>query len=183
MNLILLYCWGCLAAPWEDAPTPPEEFRPLLRGAAIGLEIWDQKEADSTKTGMSTIGVELNYLNSWHKRLLGCPPLSFQLQLPDLEICNQYVLFNRAYRDYLDMVLRENELRQCDRWETDQWLKAAINETSQLGWFWQEVVNAQTQSHQNCISTRRMAMKRIMNNLEKYDGFPPYVPIWRFAQR
>src|SRR6185295_7948013 len=119
----------------------------------------------------------LNLLRRRHSDLLDAPPSNDCMRFPDRGLVNDYLAFNRAYRQQLDMRQPGEPARW---WE----LRTALQETDHLYQVWDTVRDARCEYYY--VTVRRQALKRLRELLGEDSYYtaklPPYVPLWRFQQ-
>ncbi len=175
-----------LAATLLTAPvgtpeqTPSDERWPAIRDAihktAIEWEIMDTRETRYLMAAREDFETDLNLLRARYTELADAPRLVDCLRLPERDLINDLIKFNRSYRKYL-----ENRLM----WESDRadLLHNAIQETDRLYRQWDAIRDAQCDFYY--VTVRRTALKRLRDSIgpEAFSvgTMPPYVPDWRFV--
>src|SRR5262249_49510289 len=107
--------------------------------------------------------------------LKDAPALSQVKLLPDRDLVNEAIRFNRAYRKHLEERLI---------WETDkaESIQNAIIETQTSYQVWSLIQDAKCDFY--FVTVRRQAMQRLREMLPEGDfdigKMPPFVPYWRF---
>jgi hypothetical protein len=175
-----------LAAALLTAPVgtpelvPAEEQWPVLRDAihktAVEWEIMDPRETRYVLATREDFELDLNLLRKRYSELADAPRLSDCQRLPDRQIVNELIRFNRAFRKHL-------EERQA--WEADRadLFHIAIQETDRLYHHWDAIRDAQCDFYY--VTVRRGALKKLRDAIGE-DAFstghmPHHVPDWRFA--
>ena len=98
-------------------------------------------------------------------------------RLPDRQVINEAIRFNRSFRKQLEIRIA---------WEPDRasLIREVINENERLYRMWDAMRDARSDLHY--VTTRRQALLRLRDLLgpEAYEKveIPPYVPDWRFAR-
>jgi hypothetical protein len=175
-----------LAATLLTAPVgtpelaPPEERWPAVRDAihktAIDWEIMDARETRYILATREDFEGDLNLLRNRYTDLTDAPKLVDCLRLPERDLINDLIKFNRAYRKHLEIRLM---------WESDRadLLHNAIQETDRLYRHWDAIRDAQCDFYY--VTVRRSALKRLRDGIgpEAFSAgaMPPYVPDWHFA--
>lgn len=186
MNMLLVYMWALVTNPLplgeEEKLLVPEEFRPLVRGVALQLEIWDKKEMESSKWQTGITG-DVRFLRHWYNLVKDCPPLYERHRWHiNYETCCMAVCFNHEYSCWIEGQLNGYIGATEERRE---WLKVVKAESILLCELWRALCNLSV-NQQYCLVTKRMALKTLRDNLseEEYElGIvPPFVPIWRFNE-
>jgi hypothetical protein len=172
-----------LTAPVGTPEQPPPEdrwitVRDAVHQTAVAWELMDPRETRYIMATRGDFEADLNLLRKRYADLADAPRLSECRRLPDRQMVNELIKFNRAYRKNL-------EERQA--WESDRadLFHAAIQETDRLYRQWDAVRDAQTDFYY--VTVRRTALKKLRDAIGT-DAFtagrmPPYVPEWRFASR
>lgn len=175
-----------LAAALLTAPVgtpeqiPSEEQWTVVRDAihktAVDWEIMDPRETRYVLATREDFELDLNLLRKRYSELADAPRLSDCQRLPDRQIVNELIRFNRAFRKHL-------EERQA--WEADRadLFHIAIQETDRLYRHWDAVRDAQCDFYY--VTVRRSALKKLRDAIGE-DAFstghmPHHVPDWRFA--
>lgn len=157
-------------------PTDVSEcFRPLLQALAVQLEILDPREVRYILSRSEDLAADLTLLRRRYHDLVDAPQLADSLRFPDRETVNEFLSFNRAYRQHIDM---RQTVELAHWWEH----QATLQETEQLYQIWDTVRDARCEYYY--VTVRRQALKRLQEHLglEAYfqGQLPPYVPVWRF---
>lgn len=172
----LLLAAALLLAP-PDTPARNRHFdwAPWLQGIAIGWEILDPREVRYTLCRPPDFAADLNTLRRRRLELADAPPASDAHRFPDRSLVNEYLAFNREYRQQLDMRTAGDPARY---WQ----LREALQEADRLYLIWDAVRDARCEYY--FVTVRRQALKRLREMLgeEAYYGgqLPPYVPLHRF---
>jgi hypothetical protein len=161
-----------------EAAPPPEMFEMLrmpLQLLALEWEILDQREIRYVLVRAEDFSSDLNLLRRRSSELVDAPSANDCMRFPDRSLVNEYLAFNRAYRQQLDMRQPGEPARW---WE----LRTALQETDYLYQVWDTVRDARCEYYY--VTVRRQALKRLREMLGEdayYSGqLPPYVPLWRF---
>jgi hypothetical protein len=165
----------------SDTPetTPPPELFPVVRFAlqtlALEWELLDAREVRYVLARQEDFTSDLNLLRRRYSDLVDAPPAQDGCRFPDRATVNEYLAFNRAYRQHIDMRQPGEPARW---WE----LRTALQETDYLYQVWDTVRDARCEYYY--VTVRRQALKRLREMLGEeayYSGrLPPYVPTWRF---
>jgi hypothetical protein len=163
----------------ESAP-PPETFnavRTAMQILAVEWEILDQREVRYVLARPEDFSSDLALLRRRHAELNDAPPSNDCCRFPDRSTVNDYLAFNRAYRQQLDTRQPGEPARW---WE----LRTALQETDYLYQVWDTVRDARCEYYY--VTVRRQALKRLREMLgeEAYysSQLPPYIPMWRFQR-
>ena len=109
--------------------------------------------------------------------LLDAPNLQDCHRFPDRATINDWLSFNRSYRQHID-ARQGTELAHA--WE----LRETLQETDRLYQVWDTVRDARCDYYY--VTVRRQALKKLREMVgdEAFYGgsLPPYVPLWRFQQ-
>jgi hypothetical protein len=165
-----------------DTPetAPPPELLPVVRLAmqtlAVEWEILDPREVRYVLARPEDFTSDINLLRRRHAELGDAPPAQDCCRFPERTTVNEYLAFNRAYRQQIDVRQPGEPARW---WE----LRTALQETDYLYQIWDTVRDARCEYYY--VTVRRQALKRLREMLGEeayYSGqLPPYVPLWRFA--
>ncbi len=169
--------------PLLDLPDPGalEERFHLLRGPLISLalewEILDPRETRFTFASAKDFYSDLMKIRRNYQELQDAPTLADSIRFPDRAVVNELLVFNRAYRKYLE------ERQPIDVTNAEE-LRRAIREVDQLYQIWDAVRDSRCEYYY--ITVRRQALKKLRELLPAQDyqvgRLPPHVPIWRFQQ-
>jgi hypothetical protein len=162
----------------EQPPTPERwpAVQKAIHQTAIEWEILDPRETRYVLARLEDYQGDLDILRRRHVELADAPRVFDSCRLPDRETVNEFIRFNRAYRQHL-------EVRQA--WESDRAdvIGIALVETDRLYRVWDAARDARCDFYY--VTVRRQALKRLQNLLgpEAYalGELPPYVPEWRFS--
>jgi hypothetical protein len=163
----------------ESAP-PPEYFpvvRLALQSLALEWELLDQREVRYVLSRPEDFTADLNLLRRRYGELSDAPPSQDCFRFPERATVNEYLAFNRAYRQHIDI----RQPGEPSRW----WdLRSALQETDHLYAVWDTVRDARCEYYY--VTVRRQALKRLREMIGEeayYSGqLPPYVPVWRFQR-
>jgi hypothetical protein len=161
----------------ESAPAP-EMFnvaRLALQTLAVEWEILDPREVRYVLARAEDFTSDLNLLRRRYAELDDAPHSQDCTRFPDRNTVNEFLAFNRAYRQHIDIRQPGEPARW---WE----LRSALQETDHLYQIWDTVRDARCEYYY--VTVRRQALKRLREMLGEeayYSGqLPPYVPMWRF---
>jgi hypothetical protein len=159
---------SCLGAVYLDV-------RLALRAVALRGELLDARELRYVLTEPEYLPADLKLLGRRCLELADAPPLCDNTRFPEPAAIDELILFNRAYRQYLE--------QRCaiDTPHQEEW-RAAAEETDHLYGMWDLIRDARSSSWP--VPQRRAALKRLRELLgaEAYDSgcLPPPVPLRRF---
>jgi hypothetical protein len=178
----LLLATALLLQP-PDTPevAPPPELFPVVRVAmqllAVEWEILDPREVRYVLARPEDFTSDLNLLRRRYADLIDAPPSHDCMRFPERQTINEFLSFNRAYRQHLDMRQPAEPARWWD-------LRTALQETDHLYSIWDTVRDARCEYYY--VTVRRQALKRLkelVGDEAYYSGqLPPYVPLWRFEK-
>ena len=167
-----------IGTPEQD---PPSERWPAIQAAihqtAIDWEILDPRETRYVLAKPEDFQADLDFLRKRRADLADAPKVLEAARLPDRQMVNEFIRFNRAYRKTLETRLV---------WEADRadLIGEAIRETDRLYRAWDAIRDAKCDMHY--VTVRRSALKKLHDHLgaDAYMAgeLPPYVPEWRFVQ-
>lgn len=144
---------------------------------AIEWEIMDPNEARYMLVWAEDFQHDLRLLRTRKRELSKAPFASDAFRFPDRDTANEFISFNRAYRDYIELTMAMQPHRYWD-------FKAALQETDYLKDVW--VLIRDSRCDYYSVITRRQALENLRDRIgvEAYysDNLPPYVPLWRFQQ-
>ncbi len=156
---------------------PFTALRRTCQEVCVRWEILDPREVRYILARPEDFLADLNLLRRRYEDLVDAPPLSDGLRFPDRDTVNEFLAFNRAYRQHLS---NRQPLELAHWWE----LRAAIQETDQLYQIWDTVRDARCDYYY--VTVRRQALKKLRQLLGPdayYRGqLPPHVPLWRFQE-
>lgn len=162
----------------EQIP-PPERWAVMqaaLHQIAIDWEILDPRESRYVLARREDFQEDLDFLRKRRCELQDAPKLIEADRLPERRIVNDYIQFNRAYRQRLETRLA---------WEADRacLIQEALTETDRLYKLWDAAREAKGDYHY--VTVRRQALKRFRDGIGatafETGELPPYVPEWRFT--
>lgn len=167
--------------PPMELPDPGmlrEQFA-TLRGPLVQLaldwEILDSRETRFVLVKPEELDSDLAMLRRRCQELRNAPGLEDAQRFPDRAMVNELLVFNRAYRKWLE------ERQTVDSVHADD-LRRVQRETDQLYQVWDAVRDARCEYYY--VTVRRQALKRLRELLsdENYaqGKLPPHVPLWRF---
>jgi hypothetical protein len=175
-----LLAMALLTAPSDsgDPNATPEMFvvlRPALQGLAIQREVLDPREVRYILARPEDFAADLALLRRRCQDLANAPPLDDCLRFPDRGTINDFLSFNRAYRQHIDV---RQPVELAHGWT----LRAILQETDHLYQIWDTLRDARCDYYY--VTVRRQALKRLRDLVGEeayYSGsLPPYVPLWRF---
>ncbi len=161
----------------DGAPAP--ELFPVVRlplqVLAVEWEILDPREVRYVLARQEDFTSDLNLLRRRNAELSDAPPSQDCARFPERTTVNEFLAFNRAYRQHLDVRQPGEPARW---WE----LRTALQETDYLYQVWDTVRDARCEYYY--VTVRRQALKKLREMLGEADYYagqlPPYVPMWRF---
>lgn len=149
---------------------------PLVK-LALDWEILDPRETRFILVKPEEMETDLAMLRRRLQELRAAPQLKDSLRFPDRAVVNELLVFNRAYRKFLE------ERQPVDSIHADE-LRRVQRETDQLYQVWDAVRDARCDYYY--VTVRRQALKRLKELLNEDDYFqgnlPPHVPVWRFHE-
>lgn len=170
-----------LTAPKEQ-PAAPElgdwlhAMRPTILALALEDEILDPRELSFfIAAGGDALG-DLTTLRCRMADFADVPRLAECQRLPDRKAINEYLAFNRAYRNDLTTRLSIARVHAEE-------LRNALADTDRLHSVWDAVRDARCDYYY--VTVRRQAL-RLLREMIGADSFytgqlPPHVPVWHFA--
>lgn len=166
-----------------EAPEPPQaqDLFPTLHASmqhlAVEWEILDPRELRYVLVRPEDFKADLSLLRRRYQDLTDAPPLIDSQRFPDRVTINDYLAFNRAYRQHMD-VRQPAELYRW--WE----VRSALQETDHLYQVWDTARDARCDYYY--VTVRRQALKKLRDLIGPeayYAGqMPPYVPTWRLQE-
>jgi hypothetical protein len=178
----LLFAVMLLSAPIGTPERPPTPDRwPAVQAAlhqtAVDWEILDPRETRYVLAKLEDFQEDLDFLRKRKAELAEAPNLIDCYRLPDRQVINDAIRFNRSFGKQLELKLL---------WEADRagLIREVINENERLYRIWDAMRDAKSELHY--VTTRRVALLRLRDQLgpdtyQKGD-LPPHVPDWRFAR-
>ncbi len=178
----LLFAVMLLSAPIgtpERSPTPERwpAVQAALHQTAVEWEILDPRETRYVLAKLEDFQEDLDFLRKRRAELQEAPKVIDAYRLPEREMINDAIRFNRAFRKQLDIRMV---------WEADRavLIREVIDENERLYRIWDAMRDAKSDLHY--VTTRRLALLRLRDQIgpDTYDKaeYPPYVPDWRFAR-
>ena len=159
---------------------PPPDRWPVIQAAlhqtAKDWQILDERETRYVLAQPEDFQADVDFLRKRRADLADAPLLVDAMRLPQRQLMDDYIHFNRAYHKHLETRLV---------WEGDRAdiISEAIRETDRLYRLWDAMREAKCDYHY--VTYRRLALKKLKEALgeEAYMAgtLPPYVPDWRFA--
>lgn len=178
-----------LAAMLLSSPNPVElqdpgslrEYFQVIRwpmmALAIENEILDTRELLYVLARPGDMFSDIQMLRQRYQELCDAPPLSDSYRFPNRLVVNEMLVFNRAYKKYLE---ERRPLEQVN----PGLLRTVMLETDLLYQVWDAVRDARCEYYY--VTVRRQALKRLRELVGEDDYFrgrlPPYVPLWRFER-
>ena len=149
---------------------------PPLSSAAVRAEVMDPRECAYVLARPADFPADLALIVRRCNDLALAPPLSDCRRLPPRGICNDAIVFNRAYAAHID-ALRAVDLRH------GRGLLASYRAAERLYRVWDCIRD--TQAEYYYVSVRREALKRLRDELLGPEAYfrldlPPPVPVGRF---
>lgn len=180
----LLLAAALLSGSGPDSLYDPAGLRsqfPVLRFALMGLalewEILDARETRYVLAREEDLLSDLRMLQRRYQELCDAPYLADAVRLPDRNVVNELLAFNRAFRNYV-------ESRQPMETVQGSQLRAVQREVEYLYQVWDTVRDARCDYYY--VTVRRQALKRLRELIGEeayYRGeLPPHVPLWRFHE-
>jgi hypothetical protein len=164
-----------------DLPDPAQmgHHFPALRVALVTLslewEILDPREIRYVLAREEDFASDLRMLQRRYQDLADAPFLCDAFRFPERSAVNELLVFNRAYRNYL-------EVRQPMQVAQGGYLRSVLKEVDQLYSVWDTVRDARCEYYY--VTVRRQALKHLrelVGDDAYYKGeLPPHVPVWRF---
>jgi hypothetical protein len=169
-----------LSGDLQDPGALKDQF-PTLRIPLVTLalewEILDPRETRYVLARPEDMLSDLQMLRRRYQELDGAPPLADAARFPDRTVVNELLVFNRAYRKYL-------EERQPIEPAHASELRTVLQEVDHLYQVWDAVRDARCEYYY--VTVRRQALKRLHDLMDEEDYalglLPPHVPLWRFQQ-
>jgi hypothetical protein len=162
-------------APSEE---PTTRLRPALVQMALDAEVLDPREERYYPAADDDDAHELSDLLDRFDALASAPHVEECRRFPDRKLVNDYLSFNRSYRN--DLLAR----LAVDMVHADE-LRTALAETEQLYLIWNTLRDAQCEYYY--VTVRRQSLTQL-RDLIGMRGFyagemPPHVPYWHFPQQ
>ena len=152
-------------------------LRYTLTALALDAEILDVRETRYVLSREEDLLSDLRMLQRRYADLADAPALCDSLRFPDRSTVNELLVFNRAYRSYL-------ESRQPMELVHASYLRAVLKEVDDLYQVWDKVRDARCEYYY--VTVRRQALKELRSLIGEeayYEGrLPPHVPLWRFQR-
>jgi len=170
-----------LAGP-KDQPTATDlddwlyAMRPTVLAMALEEEILDPRELSFFLAPGGDATGDLTTLRCRMADFADAPCLAECKRLPDRKAINEYLAFNRAYRNDLTTRLSIARIHAEE-------LRNALADTDKLHSVWDAVRDAKCDYYY--VTVRRQAL-RLLRELVGPEAFysghlPPHVPLWHFA--
>ncbi len=171
-----------LTAPAAPAPPPEsgaaaclEWVRPALVQLALDAEIVDGREDRFRPATPADAAADLKELTGRYAEYLSAPQLEECHWFPPRRLVNDFLTFNRAYRN--DLLTR----LALDPVHAEE-LRTAVAETDQLYLIWESLRDARCEYYY--VTVRRQALRQLRDLIGMeafYRGqLPPHVPAWHF---
>lgn len=162
----------------SPAAPPPELFkmvrRPLV-DICLCCEVMDPREVRYVLATQADFVSDLRMLKARAESLADCPSVNASVIFPDRSIVNELLLFNRSYRQHLELCLTVHV--------RNKFLTEAKEETDYLYSIWDKVRDARCEYYY--VHIRRQALGVLMRELGPENFWrtrlPPHVPTWRFT--
>lgn len=153
--------------------------RHSIQQLAVMMELMDEREVRWVMMRPEDFHTDLSLLRQRYKELRDAPSVHDSERFPERSTVNDYLAFNRAYRDHLDKSRPAAAFDHRTQLYTD-----AIRETDQLYQIWDTVRDARCEFYY--VTVRRQALKNLRERIG-YDAYyrgslPPWVPTWRFQE-
>ncbi len=163
-----------------EAP-PSEESWPALREAlqktAIDWEILDKRESAYLFSKRGEFSDDINILRRRYAEFADAPKVSESYRLPERNVVNDLIQFNRGYRKHLT----DKQTLERDRFEQ---YDVALMETDRLYKVWDAVRDARCDFYY--VTVRRAALKKLKAAIGEeaflMGQLPPNVPTWRYNE-
>ena len=162
------------AFPFDDHPGVGAALQTL----AVEWEVLDPREIRYVMARSEDLPSDLNLLRRRYHDLVDAPPACDAERFPPRTTINEFLAFNRTFRQNVDARLSAQPSHWWDLGQT-------LQETDQLYQVWDAARDARCEYYY--VTVRRQALKRLRELLGEqayYAGkLPPHVPVWRFAMR
>lgn len=185
-----MFLYDCLIAmilllqPPEQTPSllpnQPELFAVLgetVQYIAVKWEILDEREARYVLVEEKSFHTDLNLLRTRYVELADAPCCNDCMRFPPRIIINEYVSFNRAYRQHIEIIQSLSPGKQAE-------YREICRQVDLLYSVWESVRDAQGEYYY--ITVRRQALlrlKKLLGDEDYYNGrLPPHVPTWSFEE-
>lgn len=151
--------------------------RPSLLKICLNVEIMDPREKQYLFCKDEDFGKDLLYIRKRYEELAGAPPLHDGMRLPERQLINDMLSFNRTYRTYLVDLLEFYEVDDDD-------IREAIKETDLCYKIWDEARDARCEYYYITIKRRALKNVRELIGDDAWNAgvLPPHVPVWRFGR-
>jgi hypothetical protein len=167
-----------LEAQLQDPGALQEHFQVLrwpMLALALEWELLDPRETRYVLADAKDFATDTTMLRKRQHDLVDAPRLADAWRFPDRAAVNELLVFNRAYRKYLE------ERQPVDPLHATE-LRYVIREVDYLFTIWDAVRDARCDYY--FVHVRRQALKRLREMLPEDDYYggqlPPHVPFWRF---
>jgi len=142
---------------------------------SLEWEILDPREIRYVLAREEDFASDLRMLQRRYQDLADAPFLCDAFRFPERSAVNELLVFNRAYRNYL-------EIRQPMQVAQGGYLRTVLKEVDHLYSVWDTVRDARCEYYY--VTVRRQALKHLRELVGEesyYKGdLPPHVPTWRF---
>jgi hypothetical protein len=166
--------------PQDGASQVPDDLNglsPTMQQVALTWEILDAREIRYILAQPADFPTDVRLLRRRYQDLRDAPPVQEALRFPPRHIINDYLSFNRRYREYLQGQMTAS--REVS-WEVHE----VIEEVDHLYDIWDTVRDARCAYYY--ITVRRQALKKLRDLVgpEAYTSgnLPAHIPVWRFAR-
>lgn len=188
-----LFSSSCFAQPMQAPDFTPPSPRPFESGDEKGInysevkniyqlvflynEIMDERELKYVFNKPHEFLSDFDMIMRRAKDLENAPHLCDSFILPERVLVNELLMFNRAFKVYLE-TCKTIYFNPPNR----EWVIETMAENEALYQIWDCARDARCQYYY--VHIRRQAMKRLVDIMGPLDAkfcMPPHVPIWRFT--
>ena len=166
---------GLLEAPPSEDNWPA--MREAMQKTAIDLEILDKRESAYLFAKRAEFSDDVNILRRRYTELADAPKVCESYRLPDRNVVNDLIQFNRGYRKHL------TDKQSLERDRSEQY-DVAVMETDRLYKVWDAVRDARCDFYY--VTVRRAALKKLKSAIGEeaflMGQLPPNVPTWRYNE-
>lgn len=146
---------------------------PLLQWALV-LEIVDQRETRYIFAAADQFVEDLRIVRGRYAKLRNTPRLEDIKRYPSRNTINEFIAFNRNYKQYLE--------EQMNIYGPREDLRTAKKETDHLYHVWDSLRDARCEYYY--VHIRRESIRRLIELVGEDEYFagniPPHIPTWRF---
>ncbi len=143
---------------------------------AVEWQILDPREVRYVLVRQEDFSCDMNLLRRRYQELKDVPFVEDSARFPERTTVNEYLAFNRGYRQQLDI----RQPGEPSRWWA---LREAIQETDYLYEVWDTVRDSETIYYY--VTVRRQSLKKLRDMLGEAAYYsadlPPFVPTDRFT--